>query len=1483
MELKDFDLSAAFQGMCHNEPEHLRGRSSACSRAPEPRAPANDEQPPPLRLVGTSPIRVRRWPGARDLRRSRSSTCASACSIYVDGAGPAATCAPAIRLLRVRTDTVARADSAAVLRLRRRAGRVQTTLTRPDLFADYYLEQFRLLVKNHGVALGGQRRAAHPVHFACLSTTTKATSAPSAAACCATTSTCRLGAMDDGIANGTFEPRLGEPQPLALFTAPRVDYSLHRLRHYTGTRPEFFQNFVLFTNYQFYIDEFIRLGHEAMADPGREYIALSSRATSHRRAGLPRRGRRRRAAAAAPAADAGLPPGASDRSGITMVNIGVGPANAKTITDHIAVLRPHAWIMLGHCAGLRNSQQLGDYVLAHGYVREDHVLDEELPPWVPIPAARRGAGGARGAVAEVTQLWLRAQAPHAHRHRGQHRQPQLGALPAAQRHAEQPERRFSQSRAVALTWKRPPSPPTASASACPTAPCCASATSRCTARSSCPAWPTTSTASADQHLRIGIPRARAVARRASIACTAASCAARRGGVPVAPAASSFPPEHPVRHVRRRVATPDPPPPPTARAGGGSACSPHPADDAAQHALPVHRLPHRLCARAASPCPPGDLALRWCCACSARRAWTTSARAPIGACRGARRTLVQAFVEQFERYRATVGPWPSPSCRAATHHRAPHRQPRLSARGAALRRAGRLRRPTPRAATRWPGPSARSARRPRTPPGHALPQRPRRRAARRHRPALRVRPLRRVAGDEPAHLRPAGQALAAPPTLVDATLRAHPRGAGRHRAAGGAAVHVPFPGAMYGAFRIAQAIKAARSRSRHRARRRLRQYRAARTGRAARVRPFRLRHARRRRAPAAGAARAPAGPARQRSRLVRTFVREDGQVRYINRCRARRPLRRGRHAHLGRPAAGRLPVAARHAQPDAPAVVDGRWNKLTVAHGCYWKKCSFCDVSLTTSAATTAPPPAAGRPHRGHRRRNRPDRLSLRRRGRAAQGAQGAGRRAAARGVAIRGGATSASKSPSPRAVPGCSPTAAASPSRAAWKWPRPPAAADEGACRWSRWWRASPTRFTDAGILVHAYLMYGFPPTVQDTVDALEYDAPALRRRLHPVRLLPPFRLHRAFAGGRNPEYGVTSEPLPRSASPRTTSASSTPPGWTTTPGQGAQQGALQLHARHRFRRGTPRTLSVSIVMTPFPRIDAVAAPTPWSAGCADLQIRRPSPPDLAVQRPPRAVAVGNRAMRGCVDADPGSRWTDWLLRLSIVPAKGGRPASKTARPDRIARHRRKPAAGELNRAIPRKRSRPTTSPSRVTQRNRAGKDGWLEYLLPETRERDTQRPAPCGAAPITTTSARSSSFIPATLMRRHPLQPRSTGVRYLAGRSLAPLGRDGISPRPARHRDLARRPSCSAGRLRRASRVRVRNGAMVEPSSPWIRSTRHRNIGFDGTVRILPTTSGRDDNCRATGDIEVGGVVEPATLEASGSIVWSGRRARRAGWQDRR
>ena len=140
----------------------------------------------------------------------------------------------------------------------------------------------------------------------------------------------------------------------------------------------------------------------------------------------------------------------ADGSGITMVNIGVGPANAKTITDHIAVLRPHAWIMLGHCAGLRNTQQLGDYVLAHGYVREDHVLDEELPLWVPIPALAEVQVALEAAVEEVTQLKgyelkriMRTGTVASTDNRNWELLPSRHA-------ASTPERRFSQSRAIAL-------------------------------------------------------------------------------------------------------------------------------------------------------------------------------------------------------------------------------------------------------------------------------------------------------------------------------------------------------------------------------------------------------------------------------------------------------------------------------------------------------------------------------------------------------------------------------------------------------------------------------------------------------------------------------------------------------------------------------------------------------------------------------------------------------------------------------------------------------------------------------------------------------------------------------------------------------------------------------------------------------------------------------------------------------------------------
>src|SRR5690606_6007104 len=72
--------------------------------------------------------------------------------------------------------------------------------------------------------------------------------------------------IDDSVVNGDYyETHPGKPGPLALFDAPRVDISLYRLAHYTATSAEHFQNYVLFTNYQFYIDEFIRFAHETLS------------------------------------------------------------------------------------------------------------------------------------------------------------------------------------------------------------------------------------------------------------------------------------------------------------------------------------------------------------------------------------------------------------------------------------------------------------------------------------------------------------------------------------------------------------------------------------------------------------------------------------------------------------------------------------------------------------------------------------------------------------------------------------------------------------------------------------------------------------------------------------------------------------------------------------------------------------------------------------------------------------------------------------------------------------------------------------------------------------------------------------------------------------------------------------------------------------------------------------------------------------------
>ncbi|HYD32885.1 MAG TPA: AMP nucleosidase [Azospirillaceae bacterium] len=349
----------------------------------------------------------------RDLYETSTAYLRQRFTAFAAGENPAGHVHAYYPYAQLVTETGARVDTRLSYGFIEGPGVYRTTLTRPDLFDRYYLEQFRLLMRNHGAALEvGISDEPIPIHFAF----------PEGLHVEAGLTHERLAhlrhhfdlpdltRMDDGIINGTFDAAQGEPRPLALFTAPRVDYSLHRLKHYTATSADHFQNYVLFTNYQFYIDQFIALGLELMSetsDPAQRdyrqqyecFIEPGDYITPNRNL------------------DGGVPTGdrslklpqmpayhlkRRDGNGITMVNIGVGPSNAKTITDHIAVLRPHVWLMLGHCAGLRNTQKLGDYVLAHGYVRDDHVLDADLPLWVPVPALAEVQQALEKAVAAIT-------------------------------------------------------------------------------------------------------------------------------------------------------------------------------------------------------------------------------------------------------------------------------------------------------------------------------------------------------------------------------------------------------------------------------------------------------------------------------------------------------------------------------------------------------------------------------------------------------------------------------------------------------------------------------------------------------------------------------------------------------------------------------------------------------------------------------------------------------------------------------------------------------------------------------------------------------------------------------------------------------------------------------------------------------------------------------------------------------------------------
>ena len=273
-------------------------------------------------------------------------------------------------------------------------GEYRISITKPAIFADYLVEQLTLLIEGYDVEVEASAGATEiPFPYVLDPGHALSLDEVSAAELALHFPATELAHIGDEIADGLWLSTDGT-RPLALFDGLRTDFSLARLRHYTGTPPEHVQRYVLFTNYHRYVDEFVRWGAAQVGGDSR-FTALSGPGGMLFRAGddtavLEDTAWRRLQMPAYHLM-------AEDRTGVTLVNIGVGPSNAKTITDHLAVLRPEAWLMIGHCGGLRPSQRIGDYVLAHAYLRDDHVLDDMLPPEIPVPA-----------IAEVQQALARA-------------------------------------------------------------------------------------------------------------------------------------------------------------------------------------------------------------------------------------------------------------------------------------------------------------------------------------------------------------------------------------------------------------------------------------------------------------------------------------------------------------------------------------------------------------------------------------------------------------------------------------------------------------------------------------------------------------------------------------------------------------------------------------------------------------------------------------------------------------------------------------------------------------------------------------------------------------------------------------------------------------------------------------------------------------------------------------------------------------------
>lgn len=284
-------------------------------------------------------------------------------------------------------------------------GVYETTVTQPAAFGPYLIEQLVPLVEEYGATLEvGVSEQEIPYPYVLDGGDELGAGNIPPAELARWFPTPNLAAIGDEVADGLWDHDPGAPFPLALFDAPRVDFSLRRIVHYTGTPWTAVQPWILFTNYQRYVDEFVAWAIGQLRDPASGYTRLVASGGVTVTAETADDGAAERVNAA-PWRKHQMPAYhlvGEGRDGVSLVNIGVGPSNAKNITDHLAVLRPHCWLMIGHCGGLRQSQRIGDYMLAHAYLRQDRILDALVPPDIPIPAIAEVQVALQAAAADVT-------------------------------------------------------------------------------------------------------------------------------------------------------------------------------------------------------------------------------------------------------------------------------------------------------------------------------------------------------------------------------------------------------------------------------------------------------------------------------------------------------------------------------------------------------------------------------------------------------------------------------------------------------------------------------------------------------------------------------------------------------------------------------------------------------------------------------------------------------------------------------------------------------------------------------------------------------------------------------------------------------------------------------------------------------------------------------------------------------------------------